>query len=379
MIRVASWVVALLLVALTARATGRSPDAERRYRAGAQAFKAGKYLAAARAFEDAHALEPRPALTFSAAQAYRRQFFVDDDLAWLSRARELYRRYLDEQPSGGRREHAVTHLYAVEVLIASRGKGSAESRRELPTQILVSSETAGARVSVDGRRSRAAPLVLDVEPGDHRVRVTAPGYVPQERRVLAVPKRLAAAAVELIELPGRIAVSAPPGTEIWLDGKRVGVAPLSDLSVEAGTHEVMLLRAGSTAVRRNVRAVGGRRTSLRVDLELGSQRVAALWTLGGAGGLAVGSAASGGLSLFAQREAMRGREKLDSGGTLSPAERDRYNAAVSRRDDFRSASLGLAGAALVTGAVGALLYAIDSPGLPPRGRDSARGPRSARH
>lgn len=382
MTRVLCLLVAVLTLATPAAAAPVAPRAaaEQSFRAGKQAYRAGKYLAAARAFDDAYEGAPHPAMTFSAAQAYRRQYLVDDNVAWLLRAKALYKRYLEEQPAGGRREHAVTHLYSIELLLARRGADLPEASTALPTQLLISCDAPAARVSLDGSAPEPAPLVATVTPGVHQVRVTAPGYRTRYARVLAVPHRLAVSAVELVELPGELFVVTSPGTEVWVDGARVGVTPLPPIDVAAGTRGVTLVRSGHEAVSRALRVERGTRTTLRVDLEQSSQRVAARWTLGGAGALALGSAVTGGLALLAERDANSERSELASGRVLSPQERDRYNSALERRDDFRAACVGFFGAALVSGGVGALLYVIDSPSSPPAPRAGAlrAGRRSAR-
>lgn len=374
----------ILTLVLGAPAPARGDDgqaaAARRFAAGSQAYRAGKYLAAARAFEESHAQKPVAAVTFSAAQAYRRQYFVDGDFAWLERAKLLYRRYLDEQPDGGRREHAVTHLYAIELLLARR---TSEERppQALPTQVLVSCEATGARISLDGGPPRAAPLVQDVTPGQHRVRVTAPGHRPEERRVLAVAQRLATLAIDLTELPGEVVVVTAPGAEVWMDGRRAGVAPLPPLDASAGVHSLTLMGSGRKSVHRSVRVARGARTTVEVDLPPSDQRLAAHWTLGGSAALALGSTVSGTLALLAERDAKSVKDDISAGRTLSPTERDRYNASLERRDGFRTASVGLLGAALVSGSVGALLYVFDSPAPPPAARDRVAnaGRRSAKH
>src|SRR5512133_1683137 len=64
--------------------------------AGAEAYDAGQYLIAAEAFLKAHALIKSPALQFSAAQAYRRQYLADGSPDSLRRAVRLYRDYIRE-------------------------------------------------------------------------------------------------------------------------------------------------------------------------------------------------------------------------------------------------------------------------------------------
>ena len=106
----------LLLTAQPARADEKA-EAQKRFRSGEVAFKAGDYVVAAEAFEEAYALLPLPAIAFSTAQSYRLQYFIDKQPARLRRAVELYRVYVDQTPKGGRREDAVANLAEVEPLL----------------------------------------------------------------------------------------------------------------------------------------------------------------------------------------------------------------------------------------------------------------------
>lgn len=95
----AALVFSLLLWASPAVADPTS-EARTLFDAGQQAYGAGYYLEAARAFQQALELVPNPAITFSLAQCYRLQYFVDRRGEHLQRAVELYRRYLSEAPKG---------------------------------------------------------------------------------------------------------------------------------------------------------------------------------------------------------------------------------------------------------------------------------------
>src|SRR5262245_32080015 len=109
----------LFLVGIAARAAADEAPADEKttveearvyFDAGRQAYEKGDYLTAIRSFEHAYERLPRPEIAFSLAQSHRKQFIVDGDTAKLRRAVELYRRYLDEVPQGGRREDAVQNL-----------------------------------------------------------------------------------------------------------------------------------------------------------------------------------------------------------------------------------------------------------------------------
>src|SRR5688572_32382194 len=92
-------------------AAAQSPrDLERAkasFRAGATAYAAGEYLAAIQALDAAYALTPVPAIAFSLAQAERRQYFVTHERQHLDRAVKLFRRYVEQVPTAGRRADAL--------------------------------------------------------------------------------------------------------------------------------------------------------------------------------------------------------------------------------------------------------------------------------
>src|SRR6476469_3016727 len=88
------------LLALSAPCLAQQPpDIERAkasFKAGANAYAAGDYLAAIQALEAAYEISPLPAIAFSLAQAERKQYFVNEERAHLERAIALFRRYLQE-------------------------------------------------------------------------------------------------------------------------------------------------------------------------------------------------------------------------------------------------------------------------------------------
>src|SRR5215468_9565992 len=141
--------------------------------AGRQAYERGDYVTAIRSFEHAYEKVPRPEIAFSLAQAYRKQFIVDGDTAKLRRAVELYRRYLDEVPQGGRREDAVQNLGELQPqlqrLDALQAAAAPPPAPPPPTQLMVMSPVAGAFVAIDDSPLTAAPVTREVAAGRHRV------------------------------------------------------------------------------------------------------------------------------------------------------------------------------------------------------------------
>ena len=139
--------IALVLVIATGAALADEVKAKQFFAAGAKAYAAQDFKNAAVYFEDAYAALPMPEIAFSAAQAHRRQYRVDDDPDHVHRAIELYRAYLAKVKTGGRVGDAADNLAEMErerERLGSKGKLRAEATVE---RTRCSSATATARRS----------------------------------------------------------------------------------------------------------------------------------------------------------------------------------------------------------------------------------------
>ena len=157
-----------------AAAESKRAEAERFFRAGERAYNAGQYLVAAQAFEEALQRFPVPAIIFSTAQAYRLQYFIDKNSARLKRAVALYRQYVAKVKKGGRRDDAVASLAELEPILLRLGigQGGGQAFINKTTQIMVSTQVVGATASID-ESDGEVPLIREVKPGPHKIRVLA--------------------------------------------------------------------------------------------------------------------------------------------------------------------------------------------------------------
>ncbi|MBT8495158.1 MAG: PEGA domain-containing protein, partial [Deltaproteobacteria bacterium] len=179
------WLLALVVV--VAATAGQAQDAKKEaqtfFRSGERAFTAGQYSSAAQAFEEAYKRFKSPAIAFSAAQAYRLQYFVDKKPRNLKRAVELYRGYLKVVSSGGRRADAVANLAELEPIL-QRLEAETEIDMSGPvrrvTKLLITSDLKGTRVRVNGAAASSMPWAKEVTPGKYRIQVTKKGYFPYE-------------------------------------------------------------------------------------------------------------------------------------------------------------------------------------------------------
>jgi PEGA domain-containing protein len=365
---VASAPVASAPVAAAPSAPVASPaDVERAkesFRIGAAAYAAGEYLAAIAALDSAYAAAPLPAIGFSLAQAERRQFFVDRKPEHLQRSVALFRRYLEQTPSGGRRADALEALAQLEPL-AERAPAAAPAAAEAPrstpsTRLLVIAEAPGARVFIDGAEVTGTPI-REVSPGQHRVLVQAPGFRDAERKVVAVPGELIPVSMELVELPGVLLVQAPDSAEIYIDGAFASLGGKEvALTLTSGAHRVSVAQNGHRVASHAIVVERGSRQTLRVELEPTGQRLTSHVLLIG-GAAAVGAGIFLGALAVQSEDAAQGFLAKQEAGNVSSSELVRYQADVARRDRYRlMAGIGLtAGLGLLV--TGLFMHELDQP------------------
>jgi hypothetical protein len=238
----------------------------------------------------------------------------------------------------------------------------AESARR--TQLMVATGVEGARAAIDGGPPETAPLVAEVGPGEHEVRVEASGYASRTVRIRAVEGRLVVVDGNLQALPGQLRITGARGAQVSVGGRPVGKTPLDGpISLEAGRHFVTVEKRGAVPVARDVRLERGGEQTVRVDLHPTRQRRWAWGVLGLSTALAAAGGVSLGVTLSAESDAQGLTDRLQSSG-LTAAEARELDDAIARRDDFRVASAVLLGTAGVAAATGLLLFLFDRPPVP---------------
>lgn len=374
-------------------------QAKEYFRAGAAAYGAGDYLAAIQALEAAYRLTPLPAIGFSLAQAERRQYFVSRDRAHLDRAIQLFRVYLEQVPRGGRRADSADALTQLEPL-AFALEGSATPERpisqahgvsSLSTRVMVSTQTPGARISLDGVASVPSPLIAEVTPGEHSVRVSADGFFSGERRLVAVRGELIPIEVQLRERPATVLIRAPSDADLYVDGIYRGPAGGAlRMELAGGPHVFTFAKSGH------------RLRTLELDLDRGeTQQIDASLSWTRQRWFAVGLFAGGGVTLIAGvafaslavRQQDLAANILDRRAeeNIAPADLDQYFEAVEARNRLRVAAATSLVTSLGAMVTGLFLYALDQPdpsqilprarrypSAPPVGRVSLRAAPAAR-
>jgi hypothetical protein len=337
------------------------------FNAGARAYTSGKYPEAIRAFEEAYRIEPRPGLLFSVAQAYRRQYFIDRRPENLRRAVLHYRRYLESEPEGNRRGDSAQALSELEPFLSRLPEGDdrgAEPPAAKPlTQLMISSPVDEVAISLDGTAAGTLPYIAPVEPGEHRVVLTAAGYRPFERSIRVLAGSVVPLDVALEEEPARLEVEAARGARVAVDGRPRGETPMPVLEIAPGRHLVAVTANGHEPYTREIVLRRAQAARLSVTLPPSGQRTTA-WVVIGCGGAAM--LAGGGLLGTAVVREQQANDMLSrrDRGELTVAGVEQYQRDRAARDDLRMAGFITAGAgALLTG-IGLFLYAFDEPRPP---------------
>jgi serine/threonine-protein kinase len=118
----------------------------------------------------------------------------------------------------------------------------------IPGQLAMDSTPEGAQLQIDGRSDPnwVTPYTLaGLAPGQHTVIVSKSGFGQETRTVDVVSASKAFLVVHLASLSATINVSSdPPGASIYLDGKDTMRVTPSVISLEKGTHTVLVRKSG---------------------------------------------------------------------------------------------------------------------------------------
>jgi PEGA domain len=342
----------LLCLAGPAAADDRAA-AEQFFRIGADAYKRGKFDAAAANFDRAYENLNAPEIAFSAAQAHRLQYQADHDPAHLERAIELYQAYVAGAPEGAKRKDALVYLERLRDALGKVDPRQIAAAQDKPS-IYVSIALDQARITLDGAAVERYTRI-DVAPGEHVVAASADGYVPQDQRI-RVGEKPAMIAFELAPRPATVTIRSEPDARITVDGRPVLLRGTST-EVPAGTRWITVSARGRRPISREVVVSPGQELTLDAPLQPTTQRRAVRWVALGGGALLAGTLVTATIALVSDFSAADLRDRKP----LTAADAADYQRLHSRRDELRTTSLVLGGAALVTAGVALVMYYADDP------------------
>ena len=132
-----------------------------------------------------------------------------------------------------------------------------------PGTLVVESSPPGAQVEIDGKQRGTTPAALELPPGSHEVALTRRGITRRFKvSVRAGEQTKQTLDWSIVREAGSLAVSTEPtGAKVSVDGKAVGVTPLTIPDLPAGRRRVVLEGPGGT-IRREVTIEADKTTTL---------------------------------------------------------------------------------------------------------------------
>ena len=131
---------------------------------------------------------------------------------------------------------------------AKNKRNSAPVAAAIPGQLAVDSTPPGAQLEIDGRTDPnwITPYTLaGLSPGQHTVTISKSGFASDTRSVDVVSASKAALVVHLTSLNATMKVNSdPPGASIYVDGKDTAKVTPAVITIEKGTHTVLVRKMG---------------------------------------------------------------------------------------------------------------------------------------
>ncbi len=142
----------------------------------------------------------------------------------------------------------------------------------VPGQMSIDSVPQGAQVSVDGKTdpSWVTPFTLPgLDPGQHSVTASKPGYSSDTRTVQVTSGSKSFVVTHLAQLVATLSVSSSPaGANVYVDGKDTGKLTPAQVSIDKGSHVVLVRKSGYLDETTNAQFVLGQTVSFSPTLRL---------------------------------------------------------------------------------------------------------------
>ncbi|HEY6769714.1 MAG TPA: PEGA domain-containing protein [Candidatus Sulfotelmatobacter sp.] len=140
----------------------------------------------------------------------------------------------------------------------------------VPGQLVLDSTPQGAQAQIDGRTdsSYVTPFLLPgLSPGQHTITVTKAGYSSDTRTVEIASGNKTALVMHLAQLMATLSAStAPAGANIYVDGRDTGKITPAQVSVDKGSHVVLMRKPGFIDETSTAQFVLGQTVSLSPTL-----------------------------------------------------------------------------------------------------------------
>jgi hypothetical protein len=127
-------------------------------------------------------------------------------------------------------------------------------------------------VNLDGRLRGTAPAIIpDVPPGNHELILSLTGYYDWNQVISVGSGQTSAVNALLVAAPastGSLAVTSdPPGAEIYIDERFMGVSPLTISGLDPGMHTVTAKLKGYADTLTNITVIPGQTGETSLSFE----------------------------------------------------------------------------------------------------------------
>ena len=136
--------------------------------------------------------------------------------------------------------------------------------------VKVAANLAGSILSIDGKEVGALPLApQNIPSGEHTVTVKRPGYAAFVKKVLIPGGKSVEVEAKLTAVAAVLSVTSDvPGAQVLLNGRSIGVAPLTDLEVPPGPAEIAVIKEGFREETQKINFVVGKEYPISVKFNV---------------------------------------------------------------------------------------------------------------
>jgi serine/threonine-protein kinase len=177
-----------------------------------------------------------------------------------TQAPEITTQTPQEGPAAGKEKPAKKEVEAPSTIPVPRGVGGRPSATSKIGQLRVESNVPGATISVDGqiKPNCVTPCTISgLSASTHQVVVSKEGYDDSSQPVTIEGGKTSMVNAHLSVGSGELqVVTKPPGLEVLIDGKSIGLSP-AQAPVPAGKHTYRILRPGAEPYENTVPVESG--------------------------------------------------------------------------------------------------------------------------
>ncbi len=136
-----------------------------------------------------------------------------------------------------------------------------------PASLTINSNPSGADVYINGDYKGETPLIVQVSPGTHQVKLTKQDYQDYTATITLNPAESKTLNVELTPAFGYLTVkSNPSGAKVYVDGSYIGNTPLENYKLSTGQHSLKVTKQGYQDYTTTVTINPGKTTVVNAQL-----------------------------------------------------------------------------------------------------------------